>query len=49
MTLLTEPMMVKSFLSLFPEIFEFVSDLESELEASMDKVFRDSIQITALQ
>jgi hypothetical protein len=27
-------------LSLFPELFEFFSDLESELEASMDKVFR---------
>jgi hypothetical protein len=27
-------------LSLFPELFEFVSDLESELETSMDEVFR---------
>jgi hypothetical protein len=27
-------------LSLFPELFEFVSNLESELEASMDVVFR---------
>jgi hypothetical protein len=27
-------------LSLFPELFEFVSDLESELEATMDKVLR---------
>jgi hypothetical protein len=27
-------------LSLFPELFEFVSDLESELEANMDEVFR---------
>jgi hypothetical protein len=26
-------------LSLFPELFKFVSDLESELEASMDEVF----------
>jgi hypothetical protein len=26
-------------LSLFPELFQFVSDLESELEASMDEVF----------
>jgi hypothetical protein len=27
-------------LSLFPELIEFVSDLESELEASMDEAFR---------
>jgi hypothetical protein len=27
-------------LSLFPELIEFVSDLESELETSMDKGFR---------
>jgi hypothetical protein len=26
-------------LSLFPELFEFVSDLESELETSIDEVF----------
>jgi hypothetical protein len=25
--------------SLFPELFEFISDLESELDASMDEVF----------
>jgi hypothetical protein len=27
-------------LSLFPELFDFASDLKSELEASMDEVFR---------
>jgi hypothetical protein len=27
-------------LSLFPELFGFVSDLESEMDASMEEVFR---------
>jgi hypothetical protein len=43
-------MMLKSVLSLFPELFEFVSDLESELEASMYKVFwlnSDSFSLVA--
>jgi hypothetical protein len=30
----------KVILTLFPQLFEFVSDLKSELEASMDEVFR---------
>jgi hypothetical protein len=30
----------KVILSSFPELFEFVSDLESELDASMDEVLR---------
>jgi hypothetical protein len=40
MTLLTVLMRMKSFLLLFPELFAFVSDLESELDTSMNDVFR---------
>jgi hypothetical protein len=35
-------------LSLFPELLEFVSALESELEASMDEVFRLNSDFAAL-
>jgi hypothetical protein len=40
MTLLTVPNDDKVILFLFPELFACVSDLESELDTSMDEVFR---------